>query len=243
MLKLLVIGGNGYFGSKLLNHKNFDIKIISRSKIINKRFIRLDITKQNIYNSIKHLNFNYIINLSTPKISEKRSNHIKINTIGINNVIEFSNKKKIPLIHFSSVAVYNTKKTNYDYGKYLAEKIINRELEKGIILRLPAIISEDYPNYKILQILKKFKFLLNFFPKKIKLHKINKPIHCYDVINILKLIIKKNIIKNKIKIYDLYGHDNTTLINFFNKTQNNLQKKNTIEKKLNYNIKSILDYL
>ena len=112
MIKLLIIGGSGYFGSKLLNNIKFDFKNISRSKTTLKNYIKLDITRNNMYQSLKHLRFDYIINLSTTKISEKKSNHIKLNTIGINNIIEFSNKKKIPLIHFSSVAVYNQKKTN-----------------------------------------------------------------------------------------------------------------------------------
>jgi len=244
MIKLLIIGGSGYFGSKLLNNIKFDFKNISRSKATCKKYIKFDITKQNMYQSLKHLRFDYIINLSTTKISEKKSSHIKLNTIGIKNIIEFSNKKKIPLIHFSSVAIYNQKKTNYDFGKCLSEKIIKKKLKKGIILRLPAIITENYPNYKILKLLKKIKILLFFLPSKIKNYRINKPIHYLDLIKILELIIKKNVIKKDLAIYDLYGHDNTTLINFFNKNVKNekiIQSK--IEKKLNYYIKSILSYL
>ena len=242
MIKLLIIGGNGYFGANLFYIKNFDIINISRSKVINKKTVKLDITKQNIYNLLKHLNFDFIINLSTTKVLEKRFNHLQINTTGIKNIIEFSNKKNIPLIHFSSVAIFNKKKTNYDFGKFISEKIIKKRLRSGIILRLPAIITEKYPNFKTLKILKKIKFLLYFLPKRIKYHKMNSPIYYVDVINILKKIFKKKNLKNKVEIYNLYGPDNTSLINFYNKKNNSFKKRNTIEEKLNYNIKSILDY-
>ena len=70
----------------------------------------------------------------------------------------------------------------------------------------------------------------------------NSPIYYVDVINILKKIFKKKNLKNKVEIYNLYGPDNTSLINFYNKKDNSFIKRNAIEEKLNYNIKSILDY-
>ena len=40
MIKLLIIGGSGYFGSKLLNNIKFDFKNISRSKTTLKNYIK-----------------------------------------------------------------------------------------------------------------------------------------------------------------------------------------------------------
>jgi dTDP-4-dehydrorhamnose reductase len=246
MKKVLLLGSTGYFGRYLINSRNITYFSVSRSKknIYHKNHIQLDILKDDLLEFFKDYKFDLILNLITADPNQKDSSlHNKINSKGIVNIINLANYLKIPLIHFSSIAVYNSKKTFYDYGKKLSEKIINRKLNYGIVLRLSAIITPNYPNLTIIKLLKKFHFLNIFLPKKIKDHKLNGPIYFLDVIKVIKILTKKNFIYKKIKYFDLYGPDKTQLYHFLKNKKNISFNKSEIENYLGIRINSISKYI
>ena len=114
---ILLIGGSGNLGSKILN-SNFFKKIYSPKKK------ELDLLNRNsISKTIKKKKFEIIINcaaLARIKDCEKSpSQAIKINIYGTSNLVKeilnynSKNKNKIKLIHISTDAVYNSIKGNY----------------------------------------------------------------------------------------------------------------------------------
>lgn len=246
MKKILLLGSTGYFGKYLINSEDFNFISASRSKInVNhNNHIQLDILKDDLLKIFKNYKFDFIINLVTARPDEKNiSFHKNINSRGIINIINLANYLKIPLIHFSSVAIYNKNKSFYDYGKKLSENVISKNLNYGIVLRLSAIITPDYPNLILIKLLRKFNFLEFFLPKKIKEYKLNGPIYFLDVIKVIKVILKKKFIYRKIKFYDLIGPDKLKL-QFYLKNKNNKKLcKSRIKNFLNVKINSIFNYI
>ena len=114
---ILLIGGSGNLGSKILN-SNFFKKIYSPKKK------ELDLLNRNsISKTFKKKKIEIIINcaaLARIKDCEKSpSQAIKINIYGTSNLVKeilnynSKNKNKIKLIHISTDAVYNSIKGNY----------------------------------------------------------------------------------------------------------------------------------
>ena len=163
-MKILISGANGVVGSdlvKLFSKKN-KVFALYRSK----NFINKELKNKNI-NWIKH-DLNKKLNLDiNPKIiihcavthafSKKNTNKdlINNNLIGLHNVIEFANKKKIrQFYHLSSLNVYGEIKTkllnesnsfiNPDLlgaSKILMEKLLENQKFSYLNIRLPGVVG------------------------------------------------------------------------------------------------------
>ena len=249
--KILIIGGTGYVGRKLslfLIKNNYQLTVISRNKHKlfknNKNLLHVshDITEKGLNKKVKNLNFDLIINLSTAKVEDKQEIHQNLNIYGVENILELSTKYKIPIIHFSSLAIHNKIKSNYDNGKLIAEKKITKKKINGLILRLPAIITEQYPNYYILKLISNFKFIINLFPNKIKNYKLNGPLYYTELLKIIFIIINKKLYKTKLRKFDIQGPDIGTFIDLLYK-ERVISPKKSFDKFISYNIKSIFKFI
>ena len=168
--KVLIIGATGYYGTFLSKDPFFSesLKISRRKKRKIKNLIQLDINKENLIEKIGNSNLDFVINLSRANPDSSNEEHIKFNENSIKNIVDFCNKRKAVLIHFSTVMVdekFNTEDAHhkeYRNGKLVAEKIINERLEKGLILRPHLIVTPKYWRWYLLSILMKFKFLKKY---------------------------------------------------------------------------------
>ena len=156
MNKILVLGSSGFIGSELKKSKFFSSANIVYSDIkindSNTRYIDI-LDYEMLFKEVNK--FDIIINL-TGQISDPIDNCLKINTEGIFNIVEAikSSKRKIRLIHLSSVAVYGNFKgpdeesflipdTSYGLCKYFAENLIKEYLNNYTILRLSNLYGEN----------------------------------------------------------------------------------------------------
>lgn len=244
--KVLIIGATGYFGQYLSKDPFFSnsIKISRRKKRKIKNLIQLDINKENLIEKIGNSNLDFVINLSRANPDSSNEEHIKFSQNSIKNIVDFCNKKKIVLIHFSTVMVdekFNTEDTHhkeYRNGKLIAEKIINEQLEKGLILRPHLIVTPKYWRGYLLNTLLKLKFLKKIFifliPNKFLKYKLSNPIYYTDVIKVLKKIIsEENLFDfNKKEKFYLKGHCENTILEIF-EGKRNIKKISKLEEKLN----------
>lgn len=143
MQKILVIGGSGFLGTRLinrLNHKN-DNNISYCADLLkknSKNYLYLDVTEPKTFNCIFDKKIDVIINLAAMHRDDVKpiSRYDEVNVQGARNVCEAARSNNINQIIFtSSVAIYgfappNTNEfgePNYfnDYGrtKYLAEQV------------------------------------------------------------------------------------------------------------------------
>jgi len=166
--RILIIGASGRIGHRIyqfFSKKNYTIfathnryKIIKKSK----KFDYLD--KNSIKNTIKTTKPDYIFHLAAfanPEKNKKNKNKSNENLEGTKNIVnEIKKDKNIKLIFFSTDKVYennpkmNVEKfnvkpsSNYAVVKLKCEKIITKNLNNYIILRVP-IVNEEKLNYKI----------------------------------------------------------------------------------------------
>ncbi|MBR9681917.1 MAG: NAD(P)-dependent oxidoreductase [Candidatus Altiarchaeota archaeon] len=176
-MKILVIGGSGYFGSKLvplLLKKGFDITVgdvVSPRTDVN--FIKLDL----ILFEFKKLskNFDVIIYLSSVsrKISEKnRELSSQINYKAVKKAVDFAVKNRMRFIFASTCSVYETceglcdersqvnPQSVYAKHKLKAEKYIETNMKNYAILRFATMygLSSNV----------RFDLLINYLLKNIK---------------------------------------------------------------------------
>tara|TARA_A100001015_G_scaffold319811_1_gene443976 strand:- start:2816 stop:3553 length:738 start_codon:yes stop_codon:yes gene_type:complete len=239
--KILIIGSSGYYGKHLCEHNFFEdaYKISRKSAKKNyKNYFSLDIIKDDLSKLLK-IKPKFVINLTTPKVEAKLEDHIKINQDGLKNIINFCNKNDSILIHFSSVVVYDSNKTDYQTGKILSEKLIKHELQNGLILRSHLIFTPNLKYYRILKFFLFFKFLKFIIPKRFINYKLNNPIHFSDVNESLKsIILSKKIDYKKVPIFDLKGPTDQTVNEIF-KGEKLKRKYSKLEKLLNLEFKYI----
>ena len=243
--KVLIIGATGYYGIYLSKDSFFSesLKISRRKKGKIKNLIQLDINKENLIEKIGNSNLDFVINLSRANPDSSNEEHIKFNENSIKNIVDFCNKRKAVLIHFSTVMVdekFNTEDAHhkeYRNGKLVAEKIINERLEKGLILRPHLIVTPKYWRWYLLSILMKFKFLKKIFifliPNKLLKYKLSNPIYYTDVTRVLKKIIsEKNLFDfNKKEKFYLKGPSEQTILEIFEEKRN-IKKISKLEEKL-----------
>ena len=153
--KTLVIGGSGFLGSIIIQKLGKDAVIADYSKPtlnLENRYINLNLLDNNIYKFIT--DFEVIINC-VGQITNPINNCLKINTVGIYNLVNAINQcNNIKLFHISTVAVYGSAKnvneltpinpeTPYASNKAFAEFIIsNLNNSEFCIIRIPNVYGE-----------------------------------------------------------------------------------------------------
>ena len=157
MLKIVLTGGDGLVGSRIIELLNNDFEFIPLPSSL------MDITNKNqVYQILKETNFDLFLHLAAytnvAKAEEEKDLAYKINVEGTKNVFEVVSLKKKKFIYISTDFVFDGKKDKtpffetstpnpvgfYGETKYQGEKIVKN---KGMIVRIA------YP-YR------------NFFPKK-----------------------------------------------------------------------------
>lgn len=160
MLNILVTGGSGQIGSNLRSEKKgggYNYFFPSSSK--------LDITKKSSIASFLNsnkldiiLNFAAYTDVDNAELEKKRAN--EVNNIGVSNLSNLANKKKIEVIHFSTDYVFGKnqigihKSTDkhspinfYGKTKSLGEKSVLMNSDLNTVIRLASVCGEYGNNF------------------------------------------------------------------------------------------------
>ena len=208
-MKILITGANGTIGSDLVIFfsKFYYVYAIYRSsnkitkKIKSKNicWIKHDLSKEINYN----IKPNVVIHCAVThefKKKNKINDYVESNIISLQNIIKFSNKKKISkFFNFSSFAVYNKNQINIlSITKKIAEHIIKNNKINFLNIRLPGVLS-----YKLSDPRRPW---LNYIISELKMNKnisifnknflFNSVIDTYEIFFFLKSQIERKKMKN-----------------------------------------------
>jgi len=269
--KILITGGTGFIGRNLINSINTENHIINIGRNKNSMCDNIFWNLKDNLDSLLLNNVDAIIHCASIVGNENinKSQYIDINVKSTLELLEFATKNKIKkFILISTGGVYgfskkildekdscNTKEI-YSLSKYFSEKVC--ELYKGkisiVILRLFFPYGEGQKGRLISNlcnnILKKKKIMLSK-----KGQPIINPVHIFDVVNIIKNIIKNdlegtfNICGNELisieqictKIAVLANIDDAKFIYSDNDIDNLIGNSKKICRTLNYDMKINLD--
>ena len=217
-MNILVTGANGQLGQEFKNNSkksDFDFYFTDESE--------LDITNKNdILNYTSNYQFKYILNCAAyTDVDGSESNKklaLKVNSLGVKNLVEVCEEKKIKMIHFSTDYVYNSKSINpiiedsnidpinfYGFSKREGEKFIENSLSESIVIRTSWLYS-NYENNFVKTMIDKGK---NGDELYIVNDQFGCPTYAKDLVNvILGMLNSKVKPKNKIYNYSNEGFTN-----------------------------------
>ena len=158
-MKILIIGGSGVIGTKLLNFfvvNNWDVEFTYLThKVPYAKGHKLDITKkEDVIKLISEINPNVVVNTTSLLIDKSENNPElaeSINVKGMENIIEGCKKINSKIVYVSTSAVFDGTKseyfetdppspsTNYGLTKYKAEELIKKSGLSYLILRTDAL--------------------------------------------------------------------------------------------------------
>ena len=251
---ILVVGANGFLGSKLveeLKKKKFKFLKIDKS-LPGKE--KVDITNykslENFFNLKK---IKVIINCACePATSKSKKKIFLTNVVGNRNLISLSKKKNIKkYIFFSTSAIWvkdyknyvteNTKTSpveSYGESKVKAEKdIIYSNIKSWTIFRVPMIVS--YKRLGILSIL--FDFIIN--NKKIPIINNGKNLIQFIHIDDLSRFVIKSLKINEKQVYNLASDEVITLKKLFLNLIKSINSKSKLISFEDYGLTYILSIL
>jgi len=156
---ILILGGTGFLGQKIARelkvYKQFDVTCAGKNnkRIEGLKTIKIDVlVKEKLKKILK--NYDLIINC-TGQITEPIYKCIRLNTEGVENIIDCIKDNNQILFHISTVSVYGESKkvnenspllprTNYSISKLFSEYLIKKTLKKGqyVILRLSNLYGD-----------------------------------------------------------------------------------------------------
>ena len=248
---IIITGSDGQLGKSLKYFKHNNLKLVQKKNIkfyfLNKK--DFDITnKKNIEKIIKIIQPEYLINTAAytnVKIAEKKKKlAFSINSEGVKNLAELSDKYKYKIIHISTELVYSgiekSKKidekyllkpsTIYGKSKLSGEKYLKKYCKNFVILRvswLYSLNSKNFLNYILSNINN-----LNF---RMIDNALSSPTSCNNLINVIFIIIlKKNNLFKKQMIFNIC--DNGNSVSPFKFTEYILSQL----KKLNVNVPKLI---
>ena len=263
-MKILITGANGSVGSDLVNFfsKKHKVYAIYRSsnKIVkimkNKNIIWI---KQDIKNKIKlKSKIDVLIHCAVVHPFSRKENYkdyVSSNVIGLKNIIEFSNSKKIKsFIYLSSVKIYGEIEKNIlvDNNKFinpsilgatkiLSEKMIEQQKFRYLNLRLPGVISylnRDYRRPWLNNIIYNLKM-----DKKIEVFNsnlfFNNIIDTVDIFNFINFALKNKIKSTTLNLSATKPMQIKKMINFLKDRISSKSKINFSNKKTNHYIISL----
>jgi dTDP-4-dehydrorhamnose reductase len=208
MIDILVFG-DGYIGGFIKNSLKTKYNIYATSRI-NNDLIKYDILKDNIKETLSHINFSTkkiaIITISMCSIDNCLINKTKsyqINVVKTKELIKQLNNDGFKVIFLSSDSVFDGKSGNYreddiknplnEYGKHknIIEEFILQYFPTNVILRLSKSISDNKHKqnlfYQWLEIINKNQDILC-----IK-NNIFNPTYIGDIVNVIDKVIENNI--------------------------------------------------
>ena len=225
---LLVIGGSGQLGNEfkresiLLNDHNFYFPNLKEVDIAN---------YNSILNFIKKHKINVIINCAAytnVSLAEKEKKKcLKVNEIGVKNLVNACELCSIKLIHFSTDYVYNGKRNKpldeeavcqpinfYGYSKRIGEKHIENSKIESIIIRTSWLYSKFGKNF-VNTIIEKAKKENSI---KVVDDEFGSPTYARDLAKTtLQILLSYEIIDGKNKIYNFSNLGQTSWFNFAKK--------------------------
>ena len=219
--KILITGGTGFVGRNLINlldqYERYDIKIISRRNMPEKRFITGDLKN---YSSIvmAFKDIDVVIHLANSKNYPENISIMK-------NIADASKDNKIKKIIFiSSMSAKRSYPDDYGKSKILAEKILKKSGVNYTILRPSIIYGEGSTGFNFL--IERFD-KIPFFTPIIGSGKYEiAPVHVKNVIESIEKTIDNK--KTDRKEYDITGAEKISfveLVNFLKEETKN-EKKN-----------------
>jgi len=246
--KILVLGANGYIGSKFVNKIIDDFNVIacihsSSDKLMNlsNRCLieQISVENENIKKIITDHQPDIVIHLaalSGLNLCEKNpTKAFKINVIGTHNVIQSCIHIGAKLIFISSREVYGIKEESYETDELLPRNIYGLTKFLGEIMIKNAKKTNNL-NYVILRLTNVYgpegytgvnKIILNAVQEsKVKIYGGNQQINLIyidDVVSALKLVCEKNIWCNE--IFNIGSNDTILIKEFSSKIESVLQKK------------------
>ena len=242
--KLAIVGSSGYIGAELdffLKDKYKITSISSKNKILtlsNKKNLEKVVLNNDI--------IIFLSNINSLQENEKYPfKNYKVSILPLKKICEVANKlkKKTKIIYFSSSSVYGLKRgrvfessktsptCNYDFQKILCEKILKKNSSKYLkytTLRLGNIYgpSINKPQSKDRGILGQI-IMSAIIKNKIYIYGTGNYYRNYlyikDLINLIALIIKKNIFNNE--IYNVGSEKSITLKELFFLIAKKISKK------------------
>ncbi len=236
-MKILLFGGNGCFGSELLDIcKNKKIDLVSfNSK-------DLDVTNVNkIEKKITKIKPNFVINsaavVGINNCEENFDKAFQVNSFGALSLAKICEKKKITLIQISTHAIFDGKKKGvyyendnptpnniYSGSKYLSELFVKSICKKYYIFRFPSLYGKKnningFFN-KIIFYLKNNKSI------KVAYDKIDSPTYAKDAAEKLLDIILGRL---KYGIYHISNKGQTNYYDFTKYLKKILKSKSSIQ--------------
>ena len=254
-MKILITGANGSIGSDLVSsfsekHKVYAIyrssnKVVKKLKNKNITWIKQDIkSKIKLKSKIDVLIHCAFIHEFSKKKTYK--DYVSSNIIGLKNIIEFANKKKIKsFIYLSSVTIYgeikedsltdNNKFINPSIlgaSKILSEKMIEKQKFNYLNLRLPGVISylnNDYRRPWLNNIIYNLKIGKKITVFNSNLY-FNNIIDTVEIFNFINYVIKNKLKSGTLNLSATKPMQIRKMINF-------LKEKISSKSKINFNNK------
>ena len=223
-MRILVTGGSGQLGQEF---KNNVFKSDHEFYFTDKN--ELDIVNKNhILNYVLDNKIDTIINCAAfTNVNESETNKnraIKVNCVGVKNLIEICEEEKLKMIHFSTDYVYNSDNLNpinedsnidpinyYGISKRKGEKIIEKSSSDSIIIRTSWLYSM-YGNNFVKNMIKKGE-------KGEKIYLINDQFGCPTYSKDLVDCTLHIIASNKFNNHKVYNFSNCGYTNWYDFTK------------------------
>jgi len=241
-MKILITGANGTIGSDLVNYFSKENKVygvyrtlndtIKKIKNNNIIWIKHDIRKKlNLKSKIDILIHCAVVHPFSKK--KNYGDYIDTNIIGLKNIIEFSNKKKIKIfLYLSSVKIYGdikdkvlkdsntfTNPSILGATKILSEKMLEMQNFNYLSIRLPGVVSYFNTDKRRPWINNVIYKLIN--NKKIDIYNpnslFNNVIDTLEIFKFIDFIFKKKIKKDTLNLSATKTIKVKNLIFFFKK--------------------------
>ena len=172
---ILILGGAGFLGRAIVNKlSKLRIKFcygdLQPIKGFEKYFIKIDLLSPRRLNNL-NIEYDLIINLSG-QITSPSNLCFRLNSSGINHIIEYINKKDAKLIQVSTLSIFGSSdntifenssinpETSYGACKAMAEFLIQNFIpsKNYCLLRLPNLYGENQLKGLIAYLLKSVKY-------------------------------------------------------------------------------------
>lgn len=229
-MKILVLGGKGQLGQEFKNHF-----IKSDHKFYLTDLNELDITKKDdVLNFVNNNQISFILNCAAyTDVNGSESNKklaLKINSLGVKNLVQVCEEKKVKMIHFSTDYVYNSKSLNpikedsdinpinyYGFSKREGEKYIENSSSESIIIRTSWLYSKYKNNF--------VKTIINKGINNDQIHVVNDQFGCPTYAKDLVDVVLRILDSNKIRTYKIYNFSNEGFTNWYDFAKKILQLK------------------
>lgn len=201
-MELLITGGTGIIGIKLINRlggKNCQIKLLKKETEKFSGITGVEVTEGDLldYSSLEKacLGVDMILHMAAITHSHHEQEYFDINVAGTKNLIKAAGNNSVKKIIFISSTTANVDGGGYAHSKLLAEEEIKKFSANWIILRL----SEVYGAGKKEAIAKLINIIKNnfFIPIVGRGDYLLSPVHIGDVLSAIETTIADNNIANK----------------------------------------------